>query len=307
MDVEGKPEENCPNHILENYDFGSMPDEKFHRLMNMNDLSYSALFADKVFENTVWNEYEDKEILNVRSISSSEGNYSMVPEIFIQSKDELLNGVSPKPVIDNESKQEMNSVPCTMVNETDHLTCVNNGNCISLYSVTENIKSTKCQLHPSSQTRDLDTPKGPLIHDEIINPQDSDFSRSKIVIEAVENCASQENNMYQKCIDSFQDEMDQDHIWCMLTDVLSYTVEENPPSCSYFKPIHTPLVYNTSLFHPQHSNIPCTSQDEISQRTNETNCKVDDNPDHINDRYSEVVSTTTTGFNPSVDICATYL
>ena len=50
--------------------------------MNMNDLSYSALFADKVFENTVWNEYEDKEILNV-SISSSEGNYSMVPEIFI--------------------------------------------------------------------------------------------------------------------------------------------------------------------------------------------------------------------------------
>ena len=61
------------------------------------------------------------------------------------------------------------------------------------------------------------------------------------------------------------------------------------------------------MFHPQHSNIPCTSQDEISQRTNETNCKVDDNPDHINDRYSEVVSTTTTGFNPSVDICATYL
>ena len=292
MNVEGKPEENCPNHILENYDFGSMPDEKFHRLMNMNDLSYSALFADKVFENTVWNEYEDKEILNVRSISSSEGNYSMVPEIFIQSKDELLNGVSPKPVIDNESEQEMNSVPCTMVNETDHLTCVNNGNCISLYSVTDNIKSTKCQLQPSSQTRDLDTPKGPLIHDEIINPQDSDFSRSKIVIEAVENCASQENNMYQKCIDSFQDEMDQDHIWCMLTDVLSYTVEENPPSCSYFKPIHTPLVYNTSLFHPQHSNIPCTSQDEISQGTNETNCKVDDNPDYINDRYSEVVTLT---------------
>ena len=68
LDIEGKPEENCPNHILENYDFGSMPDEKFHRRMNMNDLSYSALFADKVFENTVWNEYEDKEILNVRSI-----------------------------------------------------------------------------------------------------------------------------------------------------------------------------------------------------------------------------------------------
>ena len=135
--------------------------------MNMNDLSYSALFADKVFENTVWNEYEDEEILNVRSISSSEGNYSMVPEIFIQSKDELLNGVSPKPVIDNESEQEMNSVPCTMVNETDHLTCVNNGNCISLNSATDNIKSTKCQLQPSSQTRDLDTPKGPLIHNEM--------------------------------------------------------------------------------------------------------------------------------------------
>ena len=150
MDVEGKPEENCPNHILENYDFGSMPDEKFHRLMNMNELSYSALFADKVFENTMWNEYEDKEILNVRSISSSEGNYSMVPEIFIQSKDELLNGVSPKPVIDNESEQEMNPVPCTMVNETDHLTCVHNGNCISLNSVTDNIKSTKCQLQPSA-------------------------------------------------------------------------------------------------------------------------------------------------------------
>ena len=70
LDIEGKPEENCPNHILENYNFGSMLDEKFHRLMKMNDLSYSALFAGKVFENTVWNEYEDKEILNVRSISS---------------------------------------------------------------------------------------------------------------------------------------------------------------------------------------------------------------------------------------------
>ena len=31
------------------------------------------------------------------------------------------------------------------------------------------------------------------------------------------------------------------------------------------------------------------------------------NQDYINDRYSEVVSTTTTGFNPSVDICATYV
>ena len=57
---------------------------------------------------------------------------------------------------------------------------------ISLNSVTDNIKSTNCQLQPSSQTRDLDTPKGPLIHHEIINPQDSDFSRSKIVVEAVE-------------------------------------------------------------------------------------------------------------------------
>ena len=61
------------------------------------------------------------------------------------------------------------------------------------------------------------------------------------------------------------------------------------------------------MFHPQHSNIPCTSQDEISHRTDETHCKVDDNQDYINDRYLEVVSTTTTGFNPSVDICATYL
>ena len=133
------------------------------------------------------------------------------------------------------------------------------------------------------------------------------ITRSGIIIEAVEKCASQENNMYQKCIDSFQDEMDQDHIWCMLTDVLSYTVKENAPSCSYFKPIHTPLVYNTFLFHPQHSNIPCTSQDEMSQSTDETYCKVDDSQDYINDRYSEVVSTRTTGFNPSVDICATYL
>ena len=137
-----------------------------------------------------------------------------------------------------------------MVNETDHLTRVNNGYCISLNSVTDNIKSTENQLQSSSQTRDLDTPKGPLKHDEIINPQDSDFSRSEIIIEAIENCASQENNMYQKYIDSFQDEMDQDHIWCMLTDVLSYTVEGNPPSCFYFKPIHTPQVCNTSLFHP---------------------------------------------------------
>ena len=103
----------------------------------------------------------------------------MVPEIFIQSKDELLNWVSPKHVINDESEQEMNSVPYTMATETDHLTCVNNGNCISLNSVTDNIKSTDSQLQPSSQARDLGTPKGPLIHDEIINPQDSDFSRSK--------------------------------------------------------------------------------------------------------------------------------
>ena len=94
----------------------------------------------------MWNEYENKEILNVRSISSSEGNYSVVPEIFIQSEDELLNGASPKPVTDNESEQKMNSVPCTMVNETDHLTCVDNGNCISLNSVTDNIESTVNQL-----------------------------------------------------------------------------------------------------------------------------------------------------------------
>ena len=86
LDVEGKPKENCPNNILENYDFGSMPDEKFHRLMNINDPSYSALFADRVFENTVWNEYENKEILNVRNISSSEGKCSVVPEIFIRVK-----------------------------------------------------------------------------------------------------------------------------------------------------------------------------------------------------------------------------
>ena len=198
LDVEGKPEENCPNLILENYNFGSMPDEKFHRLMSMNDLSFPALFADKVFENTLQNEYEDKEILNVRNISSSEGNYSVVPEIFIQSEDELLTGASPKPVADNESEQEMNSVPCTMVNETDHLTCVDNGNCISLNSVIDNIESTGNQLQPSSQTRDLDIPNGPLIHDEIIDPHESDFSRSEIIIEATEHCASQENNMYQK-------------------------------------------------------------------------------------------------------------
>ena len=36
-------------------------------------------------------------------------------------------------------------------------------------------------------------------------------------------------------------------------------------------------------------------------------CKVDENQDYSNDRYAEVVSTTTTGFNPSVDICAIYL
>ena len=36
-------------------------------------------------------------------------------------------------------------------------------------------------------------------------------------------------------MDSFQDEMDQDHIWCMLTDVLSYTVEENPPIMLLFQ------------------------------------------------------------------------
>ena len=103
--------------------------------------------------------------------------------------------------------------------------------------------------------------------------------------------------------------MHKDHIWCMSIDVLSYTVEENPSSCSHFKPIHTPQVYSTSFFHPQHLNIPCTSQGKsMNQSTDETYCKVDKkNQDYSNDRYMEVVSTTTTGFNPSVDICATYL
>ena len=85
----------------------------------------------------------------LRSISSSEGNYSVVPEIFIQSEDELLNRASPKPVIDDKSEQEMNSVPCTMVNETDHLTCVNNGNCISLNSITDNIKVQIVNYNPA--------------------------------------------------------------------------------------------------------------------------------------------------------------
>ena len=45
----------------------------------------------------------------------------------------------------------------------------------------------------------------------------------------------------------------------------------------------------------------------MSQSTDKTYCKIDDSQDYINDRYSEVVSTTTTGFNLSIDICATYL
>ena len=56
------------------------------------------------------------------------------------------------------------------------------GNCISLNCVTDNIKSTDSQLQSSSQTRDLNTPKGPLIHDEIINPQDSDFQDLKLLL-----------------------------------------------------------------------------------------------------------------------------
>ena len=45
----------------------------------------------------------------------------------------------------------------------------------------------------------------------------------------------------------------------------------------------------------------------MNQGTDETYCKVYKTQDYSNDRYAEVVSTTTTGFNPSVDICATYL
>ena len=173
----------------------------------------------------------------------------MVTEIFIQSKDKPLNGASPKPITDNKTKQEMNPVPCTIVNETDHL--MDNGSCISLNSVSDNIKSTKNQLQSSSQTGDLDTPKGPPIHDKIIKPHDSDFSRSEIIIEAIENCAFQENNVYQKYIDSFQDEMDQDHIWCMLTDVLSYTRRKS----SIMLLLQT-NIYSTSV---QHLLVPSTT------------------------------------------------
>ena len=63
-----------------------MPDEQFHRLMSMHDLSYSSLFSDPIFENSKWNTCNDCEYLEVAHF---EGFPTSAKEILIQSGNRL--------------------------------------------------------------------------------------------------------------------------------------------------------------------------------------------------------------------------
>ena len=45
--------------------YGEMSDDDFHRMMSVNDLTYSTLFSDEVFENKEWHTYAGLETCDV--------------------------------------------------------------------------------------------------------------------------------------------------------------------------------------------------------------------------------------------------
>ena len=127
--------------------------------------------------------------------------------------------------------------------------------------------------------------------------------------------------MYHKYIDSSYAIEDQEQIWCILTDEFSYTIDKELNGNYYFQSDNKPDYFNTSLFNAANYNIPWKpvfqkqgkhgkhhEHAKPNSPDDDTCCQIESNQKpFINDRYPEVISTLSTEYNPSVDLCATYL
>ena len=141
-----------------------------------------------------------------------------------------------------------------------------------------------------------------------VDSQRDEFLNSESIYNALENNVSStiaDSCMYNMFIDSFYDEMDDDQIWCALTDELVYTVDEDLNSPYHYRVEKIPTCLNSSLYNPANSNIPCTKP--IFQAKHDQYNKATAERPFLNDRYPEVISMVSTEYNPSVNICATYL
>ena len=71
-----------------------------------------------------------------------------------------------------------------------------------------------------------------------VDSQRDEFLNSESIYNALENNVSStiaDSCMYNRFIDSFYDEMDDDQIWCALTDELVYTVDEDLNSSYHYR------------------------------------------------------------------------
>ena len=62
MDSSSSPKEEEVNFL---HLYGEMGDDDFHRMMNVDDLTYSIAFSDDVFDNGKWHTYAGLETCNV--------------------------------------------------------------------------------------------------------------------------------------------------------------------------------------------------------------------------------------------------
>ena len=258
-----------------------MSDEQYFRLMSVHDLTYSSLFSDEVFENPKWDTYADVDYLENLENTDSEGFH----------------------YFSDQSRISFNNPPVEM------------------------------PLEISRKTRDESVnPKGPnsnkdvsiddnvaIIDDITIDPFNEGLSNSDSIYDSLDYNASSniiESSMNHKFIDSSYATEDQDQIWCILTDELSYPVDDHSQGDYYFQSENKPGINNISLFNAANSNIPCRPifQSKYSKHADtnspdqDTYCKVESNQQpFINDRYPEVTITLSTEYNPSVDLCATCL
>ena len=56
--------------------YGEMSDDDFHRMMSVDDLTYSIAFSDEVFDNGEWHTYAGLETCNVMK-STRHGNETL--------------------------------------------------------------------------------------------------------------------------------------------------------------------------------------------------------------------------------------
>ena len=98
--------------------FGDMPDEQFHRLMSIYDLTYSSLFSDPVFENSKWKTYNDCQYLEVAHF---EGFPTLAKEILIQSGNGLNEEAKANYVTASSSQRVVKSYSTSINYKPDHL------------------------------------------------------------------------------------------------------------------------------------------------------------------------------------------